>query len=144
MRGVPQLYYGDEYGLQSADGTVGHSQERVDMPWEKFSRSQVALRRYVSELFSWRKTSKAVAQGDFVHFRPDARNVYVYFRTVKGEAVMTIINGGKEDYTVDWDHFMEITANIPRKGKDVITGERIQVGDAFVVDPGTAAILEFK
>lgn len=144
MRGVPQLYYGDEYGLQSADGTVGHSQERVDVPWEKFSRSQVALRRYVSELFSWRKTSKAVAQGDFIHFRPDARNVYVYFRTVKGEAVMTIINGGKEDYTVDWNHFVEITANTPKKGKNVISGERIQVGDTYVVDPGTAAIIEFK
>ena len=144
MRGVPQLYYGDEYGLQSADGTVGHSQERVDMPWEKFSRSQIALRRYVSELFSWRKGSKAVAQGDFIHFRPDARNVYVYFRTVKGEAVMTIINGGTEDYTVDWNHFVEITANCPKKGKNVISGERIQVGDAYVVDPGTAAIIEFK
>ena len=45
MRGTPQLYYGDEYGLTSADGTVGHSQERVDMPWNKFTRKQVALRK---------------------------------------------------------------------------------------------------
>ena len=64
MRGVPQLYYGDEYGLTSADGTVGHSQERVDMPWGKFTRSQSALRKYVAGLFSWRKGSRAVTQGD--------------------------------------------------------------------------------
>jgi len=144
MRGVPQLYYGDEYGLRSADGTTGHSQERVDVPWDSFTRSQTSLRRYVSELFTWRKNSKAVAKGNFVHFRPDARNVYVYFRTVKGEAVMTILNGGKEDYTVDWEHFSEITANFARKGKNVITGERVQVGDSYVVEAGTAAVIEFK
>ena len=144
MRGVPQLYYGDEYGLQSADGTVGHSQERVDMPWETFTRSQKALRSYVSELFSWRKTSKAVAQGAFTHFRPDSRNVYVYFRTVKGETVMTILNGGKEDYEVDWNHFSEMTANMVPKGKNVMNGERVRVGETYVVEAGKAAILEFK
>ena len=144
MRGVPQLYYGDEYGLQSADGTTGHSQERVDMPWGKFTRDQVELRKFVSDLFTWRKGSKAVANGDFVHFRPGEPNVYVYFRTVKGEAVMTILNAGEKDYTVDWDHFSEITAKFAQKGKNVITGERIRVGDGYVVEPGTAAIIELR
>jgi len=144
MRGVPQLYYGDEYGLQSADGTTGHSQERVDMPWNSFTAKQLALRRYVSDLFIWRKGSKAVAEGDFLHFRPDSRNVYVYFRSVKGETVMVVLNGGKEDYAVDWDHFSEITAKFAAKGKNVMTGERVKVGEKYVVAPGEAAILEFK
>ena len=144
MRGVPQLYYGDEYGLQSADGTVGHSQERVDMPWDSFTRSQLSLRRYIADLFTWRKTSKAVAKGAFTHFRPDSRNVYVYFRTIKGEGVMTILNGGKEDYTVDWNHFLEMTSNLPPRGRDVVTGARVRVGDNLVVEAGTATILEFK
>ena len=144
MRGVPQLYYGDEYGLQSADGTVGHSQERVDMPWGKFTQEQKVLRDYVTNLFNWRKSSKAVGEGKLTHFRPDSRNVYVYFRTVKDEAVMVILNGGKEDYTVDWDHFSEITAKFAKKGKNVITGERMKIGDDYVVEPGTAAILEFR
>ncbi len=144
MRGVPQLYYGDEYGLRSADGTTGHSQERVDMPWGKFTREQVVLRKYVSDLFTWRKTSKAVTQGDMIHFRPDARNVYVYFRVVKGEAVMVILNGGKEDYAVDWDHFSEITAKHAKRAKNVMTGERLKVGEKYVVEPGAAAILEIK
>ena len=144
MRGVPQLYYGDEYGLQSADGTTGHSQERVDMPWGEFTREQVALRKYVADLFTWRKSSKAVAEGDYIHFRPDAANVYVYFRTVKGESVMTILNAGEEDYTVDWPHFSEITAKFAQKGKNVMTGERFRVGEKYVVEPGTAAIIEFR
>ena len=144
VRGVPQLYYGDEYGLQSADGTVGHSQERVDMPWKSFTDDQVALRNHIANLFLWRKGSKAVAQGDFVHFRPDKRNVYVYFRTVKGEAVMVILNDGDEDYAVEWNHFSEITAKFAAKGKNVITGERVKAGDDYSVAPHTAAIIEFK
>jgi len=144
MRGVPQLYYGDEYGLRSADGTVGHSQERVDMPWGKFTQEQKVLRDYVTNLFNWRKSSKAVGEGKFTHFRPDSRNVYVYFRTVKDEAVMVILNGGKEDYTVDWDHFSEITAKFAKKGRNVITGDRMKIGDEYVVEPGAAAILEFR
>ncbi len=143
MRGVPQLYYGDEYGLTSADGTVGHSQERVDMPWDKFTREQVTLRRQVADLFNWRKGSMAVAKGDFIHFRPDSRNVYVYFRRVKGETVMVILNGGKEDFTVDWDRYSEVTGSITRKGRNVMTGERVKPGDKYVVAAGDAVILEF-
>ena len=144
MRGVPQLYYGDEYGLQSADGTVGHSQERVDMPWNKFTREQIVLRKYVSDLFTWRKSSKAVAQGNMIHFRPDAANVYVFFRTLKGEGVMTILNAGKKDYVVDWPHFSEITATFAKKGKNIMTGEYFRQGEKVVVAPGEAVILEFK
>ena len=144
MRGVPQLYYGDEYGLQSADGTVGHSQERVDMPWNKFTREQIVLRKYISDLFTWRKTSKAVAQGNMIHFRPDAANVYVYFRTLKGEGVMTVLNAGDKDYVVDWPHFSEITATFAKKGKNIMTGEYFRQGEKIVVGPGEAAILEFK
>ena len=144
VRGVPQLYYGDEYGLTSADGTVGHSQERVDMPWDSFTRRQLELRKYVAELFTWRKRSEAVTKGGFVHFRPDWRNVYVYFRTAKKESVMVVLNGGKEDYAVDWDHFSEISATFARKGKNVLTGERVKVGENYVVGPGTAAIIEFR
>lgn len=143
MRGVPQLYYGDEYGLTSADGTVGHSQERVDMPWDQFTREQVTLRKQVADIFNWRKGSMAVAKGDFIHFRPDSRNVYVYFRRVKGETVMVILNGGKEGYTVDWDRYSEVTGSITRKGRNVMTGERVKPGDKYVVAAGDAAILEF-
>ena len=114
------------------------------MPWGKFNRNQSDLRDYVSRLFTWRKGSKAATQGDFVHFRPDGRNVYVYFRTVKGEAVMTILNAGEKDYEVDWNHFSEITAKFAQKGKNVLTGERVRVDEPYVVAAGTAAILQFK
>ena len=110
----------------------------------KFTREQIVLRKYVSDLFTWRKTSKAVAQGNMIHFRPDAANVYVFFRTLKGEGVMTILNGGKKDYVVDWPHFSEITATFAKKGKNIMTGEHFRQGEKIVVGPGEAVILEFK
>ena len=85
-----------------------------------------------------------MAQGDFIHFRPDSRNVYVYFRTVKNQGVMVILNGGEEDYAVDWNHFSEITVKFSQKGKNVITGERVRVDEPYIVAAGTAAILEFN
>ena len=114
------------------------------MPWDKFTRSQIALRKQVADLFNWRKGSKAVKEGDFIHFRPDSRNVYVYFRSVKGETVMVILNAGKEDYVVDWPHFSEITAKYSQKGKNVMTGERVKAGDKYTVAPNSAVILEFR
>ncbi|MCR5709186.1 MAG: cyclomaltodextrinase N-terminal domain-containing protein [Bacteroidales bacterium] len=143
MRGVPQLYYGDEYGLQSADGTVGHSQERVDMPWGSFTREQLALRKWIADLFTWRKNSAPVTKGGLIHFRPDSRNVYVYFRTYHEGSVMVVLNGGDSDYTIDWPHFKEVTNKFPKIGKDVLGGGRVTVGDKTVVGPGECAIIEF-
>ena len=57
---------------------------------------------------------------------------------------MTILNGGKKDYVVDWLHFSEITAKFAQKGKNIMTGERFRLGEKVVVAPGEAAILEFK
>ena len=56
---------------------------------------------------------------------------------------MVILNGGKEDYEVDWPHFSEITGKFAKKGKNVITGERVRVDGKYVVEAGSAAILEF-
>ena len=57
---------------------------------------------------------------------------------------MVVANGGKQDYVVDWYHFSEITAKFAPRGKNIMTGERLKVGDKYVVEPGTAAIFEFK
>ena len=57
---------------------------------------------------------------------------------------MVILNGGKEDYSVDWNHFLEITVKYPQRGKNILTGERVKVDEPYVVAPNTAAIIEFR
>ena len=144
LRGIPQIYYGDELALRSADGTTGHSQERVDMP-STLTKQQEDLRSFVSSILNWRKTSVPVTTGKFLHFRPTDSNVYVYFRYVKKEYVMVVANASGEDFMVDWDRFSEFTSKYPRaKGRDIISGRKVNVGDTFKVAAGSSAIIEFK
>jgi glycosidase len=156
MRGVPQLYYGDELGFMSKDGTTGHSQERIDFPggWKGdrinlFERSgrtpaQKDLFDYTSRLLNWRKGSKAVTQGSLLHYRPERDNVYVYFRYVRKEVVMVVINNGKSDFKVDWGKYQEISSKFAASVRNVITGETF-LSNSYVMVPGqSAAIFEFK
>lgn len=146
MRGVPQIYYGDELALRTADGSTGHSQERIyfEDAFENASLESEKLLDYIANLLHWRADSEAVTKGSLLHFRPTAENVYVYFRYVKNEAVMVILNGGKEDYNVDWKRFSEITPKFAAKGKNIITKEKVQVGEDYFVPAGASAIIEFK
>ena len=156
MRGVPQLYYGDELGFVSKDGTTGHSQERIDFPggWKEdrinlFTRNgrsaaQRDLFEYTSRLMNWRKGSKAVTQGSMIHFRPERDNVYIYFRYVRKEVVMVVINNGKSDFRVDWDRYKEISSKFAASIRNVITGETFRSNSKITVPGQSAAIFEFK
>ena len=156
MRGVPQLYYGDELGFVSKDGTTGHSQERIDFPggwvddqanlFESSGRSaaQQDLFDYTSRLMRWRKGSKAVTEGSLLHFRPENNNVYLYFRYVENEIVMVVINNGKSDFKIDWDKYQEISSKFATSYCDVITGERFNPMTPIMVPGQSAAIFEFK
>ena len=156
MRGVPQLYYGDELGFVSKDGTTGHSQERIDFPggWKSdrinlFERSgrnraQQDLFDYTSRLMNWRKGSKAVTQGSLLHYRPENDNVYVYFRYVRKEVVMVVINNGQSDFKIDWSKYQEISSKFAASVRNVITGETF-LANSYVTVPGQSAVIfEFK
>jgi Glycosidases len=146
MRGVPQIYYGDELAMRTADGSTGHSQERLDFEdsFERVTPEQTKLLEYIATMLHWRADSEAITKGGLLHFRPTAENVYVYFRYTKNEAAMVILNGGKADFLVDWERFSEITSKFAPKGKNIITREKVQVGEDYVVPAGASAIIEFK
>lgn len=156
MRGVPQLYYGDELGFTSADGSTGHSQERIDFPggWSSdkvdlFDAKDRSVRQkdlfdYTSALFTWRRTNDAVHNGKLIHFRPTECNVYVYFRYTNDECVMTVINNGQQDYRIEWDRFWEITSKYASKGRNIITHNIVKLGDNTSVPAQSSAVIEFS
>lgn len=117
MRGVPQLYYGDEFALPG-DGSM-HSNVRLDFrggwpgdslncfqPQNLKGRSDSAY-RFLRNLLSWRRTSKAVAKGSFTHYLPED-NVYVYFRKVDDEILMVAVNGNPQAKTLNLNRFSEL------------------------------------
>lgn len=153
MRGIPQLYYGDEFALPG-DGSQ-HSNVRLDFAggWpgdsiNHFQTAQLTGRadsafRFLQNLLRWRKTSKAVTKGNFIHYLPED-NVYVYFRKAGKELVMVAVNGNPQPKTLKLDRFPELQQSkgkaleiIQNKSIDLLTGE-------LKVDSQGILLLEIK
>ena len=170
LRGIPQLYYGDEMMfLERKDCPSHDGAKRIDFPggWEgdgcdlftalgraqapELYASAADLHDYTRTLFRWRKGSKAVQEGKTLHFlsrrNEGSRNItdnsYSYFRYTDTDAVFVYINNNEEPRTLDWDHYSEFVSG-PVKGTDVLTGEPVTLQNGVSVAPKSALIVEFS
>ena len=158
MRGIPQLFAGDEMMFVSKDLSQGHGGLRVDFPggWpgdkvnlftpegrEKESLSPASpLHDYTRKLFQWRKTKEVIHNGRTLHFMT-RDNTYAYFRYNDDEAVFVYINNSQEDKRIPWDYYSEITQSLTN-GRKVITGEPITISNNTYVASEAALVVEFK
>ncbi len=167
LRGIPQIFAGDELMMLSADRTQGHGGLRVDFPggWDGdsvnlFTREGREAQRvntdgeavypgqaaglfdYVSRLFNWRKTAEVIHSGRTLHFL-SRDNTYAFFRYNDSAAVFVFINNSDEEKKVPWSNYAEITAGL-RDGHDVLTDTPLTVDDDTTVASETALIVEFK
>jgi glycosidase len=153
MRGIPQLYYGDEFALPG-DGSQ-HSNVRLDFmggwPGDSLDYFQPAgLRgradtayRFLQNLLKWRKTSRAVSQGSFTHYLPED-NVYVYFRQTEDELLMVMVNGNPDSRNLQLQRFEQLRAFYP-EALDVCTQKSMTVSVDSVLVPGHGIrILDFR
>ena len=170
LRGIPQLYYGDEMMFLERKDVPSHDgAKRIDFPggWEddninlfdKDSRelapriyeNAADLHDYTARLFNWRKGSKAVQEGKTLHFlsrtNTGARNItdntYAYFRYTDSDAVFVYINNTFEPRKLDWNHYREFVEG-PVKGRDVLSGADITLQDGVEIAPKSALVVEFK
>jgi glycosidase len=136
LRGIPQLYYGDEVLMKNtkspSDGMV-----RLDFPggWpgdavNKFTDAgrtgpEKEAFQYVRSLARFRRASSALTTGKLMQYLP-AENVYVYFRYNERQTVMVIANLGKDDQPLPMDRFSERAAAF-RRGRDVATGTMVNL-----------------
>lgn len=154
MRGIPQIFSGDEMMFRSKDLSQGHGGLRVDFPggWngdkvDLFDPSQRSgvqkeVFDYTRRLFGWRKDKAVIHSGRTMHFL-SRDNTYAYFRYDDTDAVFVFINNAPEPRSVPWSNYAEIAASL-HDGHDVITGEACTVDDSTVVAPQTALIVEYK
>lgn len=154
MRGIPQIFSGDEMMFTSKDLSQGHGGLRVDFPggWPgdavnlfdpaQRDAGQAGLFDFTQRLFQWRKSKPVIHNGHTKHFL--ARdNTYAYFRYDDTDAVFVFINNSNDSKQVPWSHYAEIAAGL-RDGRDVLTGKAAEVTDATEVGPQQALIVEFK
>ena len=170
LRGIPQLYYGDEMMfLERKDCQPHDGAKRIDFPggWEgdgcnlftaqgrasapEMYSAAAELHDYTRTLFRWRKGCKAVQEGKTLHFlsrrNEGARNItdntYSFFRYTDTDAVFVYINNTSEPRTLDWNHYREFVTG-PVTGTEVLSGETVTLRDGFSVAPKSALVVEFK
>ncbi len=167
MRGIPQMFYGDEMMFVSKDRSQGHGGLRVDFPggWagdkmdlftaEGRARAAVNtdgkpvpegfaadMHDYTRMLFQWRKGKKVIHDGRTMHFLT-RDNTYAYFRYDDTDAVFVFINNSRGKKHIPWSHYAEIADGL-HDGRNVLTGESAEVSDSTVVGPRQVLIVEYK
>ena len=156
LRGIPQVFAGDEMMFVSKDLSQGHGGLRVDFPggWEgdkadyftadgRAKNALVAdLHNYSRTLFQWRKSKEVIHSGKTTHFIT-RDNTYGYFRYNDDEVVFVYINNSGEPKNIPWSYYDEITASLTT-GRNVITGEAVSLSDDTIVAPEQALVVEFS
>ena len=170
IRGIPQLYYGDEMMFLERKDVPSHDgAKRIDFPggWEgdgcnlftaqgrasapELYASAAELHDYARTLFRWRRDCKAVQEGKTLHFLSRKNvgpvnitdNTYAFFRYTEEDAIFVFINNTAEPRTLDWSHYAEFVSG-PVEGRDVLSGEKMTLQDGVSVLPKSALIVEFK
>lgn len=167
MRGIPQIFAGDELMFRSCDLSMGHGGLRVDFPggWpgdtqdfftaEGRKAAKVGtdgrdlkegvlneLYDYHSSLFNWRKGKKVIHDGKTMHFL-SRDNTYAYFRYDDTDAVFVYVNNSRGKKHIPWSYYSEITEGLSN-GRNVITGEAVEVSDETVVGPRQVLVVEYS
>lgn len=153
VRGIPQLYYGSEIGMDGNKGK-GDADIRKDFPggwkddknnaFQKSGRTEEQQRffDYTSKLFTWRKSNEAVHFGKMKHYIPE-NNVYVYFRYTDSKSVMVVLNNSAKSQTFKTNRFQESIKNYTT-GKDIITGKSLDLRNDITVESKSVLILELN
>lgn len=151
-RGIPELYYGTELLM---DGDGGHHPNvRRDFPGGWAGDKQNAFTKegrtpqqneafdFMRSLLQWRKTNPVIHKGTLKHYIPED-NVYVYFRTDETKTVMVIMNANPKPQKISLSRFAE---NIRQRtsGKDVTSGQVVELKESLEIPDYTAWILELK
>ncbi|MES2276690.1 MAG: glycoside hydrolase family 13 protein [Bacteroidota bacterium] len=152
MRGVPQMYYGDEIlmkGISNPDGLVredfqgGWSGDKKD----KFTaggrdKKENEAFGFVRTLANYRKNTPALQTGKLMQYIP-RKGIYTYFRYDAQKTVMIAYNGTDKEATMDTAYFTERMAGF-NSGLDVLNGKTITNLKQVPIPAKTTLVIELK
>lgn len=143
MRGIPQVFYGDEYAMKSADRRMGHSTLRMPLPLgEAVTAEMQDMFDYQSRLFQWRKGEKVIHIGRTMHFM-SRDNTYAYFRYNDEEAAFVFVNASEENRTIPTANYAEILGKYKPVGVDVISSKTYDLSQKdIVVEPLSSIVVK--
>ncbi|WP_448702088.1 glycoside hydrolase family 13 protein [Mucilaginibacter sp. AW1-3] len=153
MRGIPQLYYGDEIlmageshpdGLVRADFEGGWAGDKVN----KFTAAgrtdkENEAFNYVRTLVTYRKNTTALQTGKLMQYIPQ-RGVYVYFRYDEQRTVMVVYNSdATKAATLKTDRFAE-RINGFNAAINIVNNEILSDITTLNIPAKTTLVLELK
>ena len=161
LRGIPQLYYGEEWMLRIGTARRDDGRMRVDLfasameaesqghsSSESFIPSGNATAvtlapgltpdtstfNYARALLRWRRETPVLHHGKTLHFLP-LENTYAYFRYDDASVVMVFLNLSEKAVEVPWERFTEIMAGLG-EGRNPLSGATLKAGGPVTVKAG--------
>ena len=145
LRGIPQMFYGDEYAIQSTDPSKGHSTLRCPLlPYDSLSDEQRDVLEYTRKLFQYRKSEPCLHLGKLMHF-VSRDNTYAFFRYNDKKSIFVFINASEESKIIPTRHYEEITSLYQPIAQDIFSHKTYDMRDTTIsVKPLSSLILEMK
>jgi len=148
MRGVPQMYYGDEILMKNFSRPDGLVREDFPGGWngDKLNKFTAAGRtaaendafNYVRKLANYRKNTTALQTGKMMQYIPQ-KGIYVYFRYDDKKTVMIVYNSDDKEQTTATDRYFERIKGA-KKAKNVITDEIVDLSNLTIPSKSTLVL----
>ncbi len=148
MRGVPQMYYGDEILMKNFSRPDGLVREDFPGGWagDKVNKFTAAGRtdkendafNYVRKLANYRKNTTALQTGKMMQYIPQ-KGIYVYFRYDDKKTVMIVYNSSDKEETTTTSRYFE-RINGAKIGRNVITGENVALSELTIAGKSTLVL----
>lgn len=147
LRGVPQMYYGDEILMKNFSNPDGLVREDFPGGWkgDKNNKFNAAGRtdkendafNYVRKLANYRKNTTALQTGKMMQYIPE-NGIYVYFRYDDKKTVMIVYNSREKEQTTATARYFE-RIQTAKKAKNVITDETVDISQLTI--PGKSTLV---
>lgn len=152
LRGIPQLYYGDEIGMaanrskgdgamrENFPGGFSNATHNAFTPEGRTSQEQEYF-QFTRQLLHWRKGNSALSFGKLTQFAPQ-NGVYVYARSASDHHVVVIMNGTTKERELSLEHYAEV---FPKNSAfDVFSQQQISWNKTLHLEPRGIMILDFS
>ncbi|MBV8391216.1 MAG: glycoside hydrolase family 13 protein [Mucilaginibacter sp.] len=148
LRGVPQMYYGDEILMKNFSNPDGLVREDFPGGWpdDKVNKFTAEGRNekeneafnYVRTLANYRKNTTALQTGKLMQYIPE-EGVYLYFRYDNLKTVMVAYNSRDKEQTVKTARYSE-RINGALKARNVITDQVIDISQLTIPAKATLVL----
>ena len=150
-RGIPQLLYGTEIGMK---GGPDHGTLRADFPGgfphderDAFTQSgrtelENSIFDFTRQVLHIRKSHRSLQTGTLIHYKP-SDEVYIYFRILKNERTMVVVNHNRDQRAVSLLPYLNQLIGAD-KLRELISGKEYSISDKkeVTVDGMSGGIFE--